>query len=143
MRAEVAARKIAQAEVFVADASRLLSTPAEAFSADVSCRDLAAFYLMLAVQECVDLASHWIADAGWPVADDSAGCFDVLADRGAIPRELASAMRGCVGIRNRIAHGYVSVDHRRLHDEAPVGLAAIRAFLAAAAGNVDLPPSTG
>lgn len=79
MRPDVAARKIARAEAWLTSASRLLAVDARAFATDVEHRDLAAFYLLLTVQECLDLASHWIADAGWPAAEDSAGCFDILA----------------------------------------------------------------
>ena len=36
-------------------------------------RDLALFYLFFAIQECVDLAAHWVADEGWMTPDDAAG----------------------------------------------------------------------
>jgi uncharacterized protein YutE (UPF0331/DUF86 family) len=57
--------------------------------------------------------------------------FDTLAAHGAIPQELASEMRAIVRVRNRIAHGYATVDHQRLHAEAPEGFATLRRFLAA------------
>ena len=140
MRREVAGQKIARAEGRLTEAAALFAIDADAFAQDVGRRDLAAFYLMLAIQECIDLASHWIAAAGWPTANDSGGCFDVIADKGGIGREVAGAMRGCVGIRNRIAHGYAGVDHARLHGEAPMGIAAARAFLAAAAATLQPGP---
>ena len=57
--------------------------------ADRTGRDLALFYLFLAIQECIDLAAHWVADGGWPPPDDAGSTFDVLADRGVIARPVA------------------------------------------------------
>ena len=44
-------------------------------------------------------------------------------------------MHAAVGLRNRIAHGYMSIDHARLHREATSGsgLEALRKYLAALA----------
>jgi uncharacterized protein YutE (UPF0331/DUF86 family) len=131
VRPEVAAAKIARAGDRLRDAEGLISRPVDDFSNDAAARDLAAFYLFLAAQECIDLAAHWIADAGWPAPRDVGSMFDALADRGAIDRTLADEMRGVVRVRNRIGHGYASVDHERLHAEAPSGIAAMRRFLVA------------
>ncbi len=38
--------------------------------------DLVSFNLMLAVQSCSDIASHIIADEGWPAAQNLAGGFN-------------------------------------------------------------------
>jgi uncharacterized protein YutE (UPF0331/DUF86 family) len=57
--------------------------------------------------------------------------FDELADRQAIPRELADRLREGVGLRNRIAHGYALLDYKRARSEALVGIPSLREFLAA------------
>lgn len=56
-----------------------------------------------------------------------------LASRGVIPLASATDLRAMVGLRNRIAHGYATLDHERVHEEATAGLRAMRAFLAAIA----------
>jgi len=133
VRADVAARKIARASAWLDDAEAILSRPVEEVAAAAKDRDLAAFYLFLAIQESVDLAAHWVADAGWTVPDDAASTFDVLADRAAIDRDLATSLRLATGLRNRIGHGYALLDHRRLHAESQAGIAALRGFLTAVA----------
>jgi uncharacterized protein YutE (UPF0331/DUF86 family) len=138
VRREIASAKIARASAWLNDAERLLGRPLAELSADVAGRDLAAFYLLLAIQECVDLGAHWIADAGWSTPAEVGSTFDVLAERGAIERPLADEMRAAVRVRNRIAHGYASVDHARLHAEAPAGIATMRRFLLAAAAAAGL-----
>src|SRR5437870_5597639 len=113
-RRDLAARKIARASSWLDDADAILSRPLDTFVADVKDRDLAIFYLFLAIQECLDLAAHWVADAGWTAPDDAASTFDVLADRAAIDRDLAATLRLAAGLRNRIAHGYAMLDYGRI-----------------------------
>jgi len=126
---DIVARKLARARSWLADAATRLDAPPDVFLANADSRDLATFHLFLAMQEVIDLAVHWVADAGWDAPDDAGGAFDVLAGRGVIPRDTATALRAMVGLRNRIAHGYATLDHERLHEEATDGLAAMRAFL--------------
>lgn len=133
VRRDLASRKIARATSWLDDAATTLSRPLDEAVADPKGLDLATFYLFLAIQECIDLAAHWVADAGWIAPDDAASTFDVLADRQAITRELATKLRAAVGLRNRIAHGYALVDHRRLHAESREGIVSLREFLAAVA----------
>ena len=130
---EVAARKVSHATARLGDVDEILSVGREAFLADVKRRDLASFYVFLAIQDCLDLAGHWVSDAGWTPPNDAAEAFDRLADHGAIDRRLADSMRAAAGLRNRIAHGYVSVEHGRMYDEYRDGSPALRRFLSLAA----------
>lgn len=133
VKPDVVGKKLARATAWLDDAEGILSKPDEEFFADVERRDLASFYLFLAIQECIDLAVHWVADAGWAVPDDTASTFLLLADRLAIDRDLAEELRGAVGLRNLIAHGYALVDHARIRGEYKEGIASLRRFLAAVA----------
>lgn len=133
VKPDVVGKKLARATVWLDDAEGILSRPAEEFFADVERRDVASFYLFLAIQECIDLAVHWVADSGWQVPDDAASTFLVLADRQAIDRDLAEELRGAVGLRNLIAHGYALVDHARIRSEYKEGIASLRRFLDAVA----------
>jgi uncharacterized protein YutE (UPF0331/DUF86 family) len=133
VRADLVAAKIGRARGWLTDASAIILTPVDAFVSQPKGRDLSLFYLFLAIQECIDLAAHWVADEGWGEPDDAGSAFDILADRGVIGRDMAGALRGAVGLRNRIAHGYALLDYARVHREAQPGLPALRDFLAAIA----------
>ncbi len=133
VRADVVAAKVGRANAWLDDAAELLGGPLDEFVADRTRRDLCAFYVFLAIEECIGLAAHWVASAGWPRPDDAAGAFEGLADRDALAPELARDLRAAVGLRNRIAHGYASTDHARLHREAAAGVPQLRRFLLAAA----------
>lgn len=138
VRRDVAGSKIARAQAWLTDAETRFTKSADDFIADVERRDLALFYLFLSIQECIDLAAHWVADAGWQPADDAGSTFDTLAERGVITPTLADQLRAAVGLRNRIAHGYAQLDYRRVHREALVGMVNLRAFLAAVASAAGL-----
>ena len=131
VRPDVVAAKVGRARAWLNDAALSLLGQQEVYLADPQRRDLALFYLFLAIQECIDLAAHWVADAGWAEPDDAASAFDVLAERGVIERETATTLREAAGLRNRIAHGYAMLDYVRVHREAQDGIPALRAFLAA------------
>jgi uncharacterized protein YutE (UPF0331/DUF86 family) len=129
VKVDVVQRKIARATAWLNDAEVILARPTEEFLANIQDRDLASFYLFLAIQEVIDLATHWVADEDWGSPDDAGSAFLILADRGAIDRELAERMRGAVGLRNLIAHGYSLVDHQRIQSEYGSGVASLRLFL--------------
>lgn len=129
VRHDVAARKVARASAWLDDAEAIFERPAAELDEDAQARDVATFYLFLAIQEAIDLAAHWVADAGWSPPEESGATFDLLADRGAITRELAEEMRGATGLRNRIAHGYLEIDHERIHREFRRGAGSVRCFL--------------
>ena len=133
VKRDVVANKVGRARAWLNDGESLLERPPEEFRTDVKGRDLALFYLFLAIQECIDLAAHWVADEGWGEPDDASSAFDLLADRNVITRESATALRAATGLRNRIAHGYALLDYDRVHHEAREGIPSIRMFLVAIA----------
>lgn len=128
---EIVKRKVAEAEERL-QAAELRAQRAQA-SGDVADSDLAAFYLFLAIQEVIDLAAHWVSDAGWPAPAEAGKAFFALADHGAIDRDLANALHKAVGLRNRIAHLYPTIDHQRIFAELPDGARSLRSFLVAVA----------
>ena len=138
VRPDVAGVRLARAAAWLDDASAILEQPVDQFVAATKDRDLALFYLFLAIQECIDLSAHWVADAGWGVPDDAGSTFDVLAARQCIDHDLADRLRLAAGLRNRIAHGYAMLDYRRVQAESQAGIPALRRFLDAVAREAGL-----
>ncbi len=110
----------------------------EKFLSDADSQDLASFHLFLAIQECIDLAARWVADAGWGSPDEAGATFRVLMGRGAIDYELATKLHKTVNLRNRIAYNYSTVGHERLQAEYRDGVEALRQFLALVADEARL-----
>ena len=81
-------------------------------------REIVTLNLFVALQECLSLASHWLADEGWEVPGTYAEVFRVLAERNVLDHDLAARMAGAAGLRNLIAHRYGAPDWTRIHDIA-------------------------
>ena len=70
----------------------VLPRSADAFGADRTIREVVILNLFVAIQACLDLASHWLADAGWEMPRTYADVFAALAEHDVIPRRRAYAM---------------------------------------------------
>lgn len=101
---------------------------AAALAADRDASDLVAFNLMLAVQTCLDVASHVIADEGWPPAGTLAESFHRLAEHGVITAATGEALGRAASFRNVVAHGYGRVVAEHLYAAATDGLCDLERF---------------
>jgi uncharacterized protein YutE (UPF0331/DUF86 family) len=136
-------RKLTVLREHAARVQRRLPTQRAAFEHDVDCQDATAMSLFVAIQEAVDIALHLASDEGWGVPGSYGEAFHLLAAHGVLSETLAQALSAMAGLRNRIAHGYASVDPARLWSEVPAGLAALedycRAVASLAAGGLPEP----
>ena len=124
-------RKVALMREHLARARRRRPAAVEDFRADVDLQDGVAFGLFVAIQEAVDTALHIVADEQWGTAGSYAEAFEILAQHGVITPAHAAELASTVGLRNRIAHGYASVDVERLFTETPAGLDALERYAVA------------
>lgn len=138
---ELVLRKLTHLLEHVARVRRRRSEDPAEFAADVDAQDAAALSLLVAIQDAIDLALHISADSGWGVPGSYGEGFELMASRGVLDLRLAGELVQLAAVRNRIAHGYASVDVRRLWAEVPAGLATLEAFAAAIASWLGRPPS--
>ena len=66
--------------------------------------------LQMAIETCLDVANHVVADRGLKVPSTYAETFDVLAGAGLLGPDLHEPMRRMVGFRNIVVHEYASID---------------------------------
>lgn len=99
-------------------------TSAEALAGDADLQDIIVVNLTRAVQICVDVASHVIADSNEQPPETMGAAFDALASLGVLSPETAVRMKKAVGFRNIAVHNYRTLDwkivyaicHNRLGD---------------------------
>lgn len=125
--------KLAELADRVHQVQRHRKSSVAALKQDRDAAELVAFNLLLAVQACVDIASHCIADEGWPIAKTIGESFTRLEEHGVISSSVAEALRRGTGLRNWIAHGYAGVDLALVHRAATDGLDNFEAFARALA----------
>jgi len=87
----------------------------------------------VAAQGANDIALHLAADEGWGFPSSYAEAFDLLARNHVLTPEHARELAAEASVRNRIAHGYASVDPGRLWSELPAGLDALDKYVEAIA----------
>lgn len=95
---------------------------------DPDLQDIVVLNLSRAVQLCVDIANHWLADSSQPAPATMGQSFDLLAREGCIPDDLAERLKKSVGFRNIAVHNYEDLDWTIVHAVATRHLEDFRAF---------------
>ena len=121
-------RKLTLAREHLARVERRRDASREAFVADTDAQDALAMSLQVAIQESLDIAMHMASDEAWGVPASYAESFDLLAAHGVIDAAHARELAKIVALRNRIAHGYASLDPGRIWDEVPAGLVVLKRY---------------
>lgn len=98
--------------------------------ADTLLQDAIALSILVLVQEAIDIALHVASDEGWELAPSYREAFVVLERHGLLDPALTNSLASAAQLRNRIAHGYASLDIERLWQELPAGVAAFESFVA-------------
>jgi len=101
---------------------------AETLAQDRDALELVSFNLILAIQAALDVASHIIADEGWPAAATLNESFVRLHEHQVISAETLTGVRPAARLRNILAHMYSSVDPGKVHLAATVGLSELERF---------------
>jgi uncharacterized protein YutE (UPF0331/DUF86 family)/predicted nucleotidyltransferase len=136
--ATIVLRKLASLREHVGRMRRRRPPDAARFRSDVDLQDAIAMSLLVAVQEALDIALHMASDEGWGLPASYVESFELLARHNVMASELATELSKMAALRNRLAHGYASVDVDRLYGELPVGIDALEKFAACIAAA--LPP---
>lgn len=126
----IATQKLKEIVQRIARARALCPADPEEFARDENAVELVSFNLLLAVQACVDLATHLISDESWEPAATAREAFERLQERGLISQETVQALRKAIGLRNVVAHGYSGIDPMQVHAAATAGLVDLERFTA-------------
>ena len=130
----VAAAKIAAVRDAVERIRTVLPPDPQRFLADRTAREVVVLNLFVALQDCLSLAVHWLADEGHAVPQTHREVFLTLARQGILPSDLAQRLAAASGLRNLLAHQYGSLDWNRIHAIAASDLDDLLAFAAEMAG---------
>jgi uncharacterized protein YutE (UPF0331/DUF86 family) len=88
----------------------------ETYSKSFESRLAAQHAIQLAIQICVDIGAHLIAELGMRMPDDYRGIFDALRESADLDAELAARLSNAAGMRNVLVHAYLEVDDDRVWD---------------------------
>lgn len=126
---ELIAKKLALIETSVGEL-RSLGRP-ERIRQDIRERRFIEHTLQIAIQAALDVASHVVSDERLGEPETNRALFDLLANSGRLPRELAATMQAMAGFRNVVVHGYQAVNLDVLEDVVRNRLDDLLSFVAA------------
>lgn len=95
---------------YVSILRELAQLPPAVLLADPARLGGAKYYLQVAIECCIDVANHLIAQSGWRAPRNYADSFAVLVEHRVLPEEFLPTLRRMVGMRNRLVHLYWEVD---------------------------------
>jgi uncharacterized protein YutE (UPF0331/DUF86 family) len=103
-------RKLADLATYVSQASEYRDLTAERYRADWKTQRIVERTLQMAIEACLDIAGHVIADRGLRAPATYAETFEILAESGLMASDLGQVMVEMTGFRNIIVHEYARID---------------------------------
>lgn len=88
----------------------------ERFLSDPDKTGAAKYYLLVAIETCIDICNHVISAQNFRAPIDYADIFEVLSEEKIFPEEFARTLRKMAGFRNRLVHVYAGVDNRVVYE---------------------------
>lgn len=103
-------RKLAELAEYVSQVSEYRDLTVERYRADWKTQRIVERTLQMAIEACVDVASHVLADRGLRAPSTYAETFEILMHAGLLPPDLGRTMVEMTGFRNVIVHEYAGID---------------------------------
>lgn len=114
----------------LAELERIRAGGRAAYDATLRDRLAAQHAIQLAIQICVDIGAHLIAELGPRMPDDYKGVFAALRKPLGLSPELVEGLSAAAGMRNVLVHAYLDIDDDKVW-EALEHLDDLREFAAA------------
>ena len=95
---------------------------------DIDIQHLIERRLQLAIEVCIDIASHIAAELKLPGREKAADVFLLLGKNKVINARLAKNLTKAVGFRNILVHEYVKINHRLVYHYYKKDLDDLRQF---------------
>ncbi len=103
-------RKLAELAEYVTQVSEYRDVTVEHYRGDWKTQRIVERTLQMAIEACLDIASHVLADRGLRAPSTYAETFEILVQAGLMSSRLGAVMVEMTGFRNVIVHEYARVD---------------------------------
>jgi len=122
-------KKIANVRHNLSRVTEKSSISLKTLKTDIDTQDIILYNLQLAIQGCIDIGAHIMADQGSGVAGSVNETFYTLHDKGLLPLDLQEKMVSMVGFRNILVHEYETITLEIVHSIIRNQLCDIDGFL--------------
>jgi len=103
-------RKLADLDLYLGQVSEFRDIAVEAYRADWKTQRIVERTLQMAIEVCLDVATHIIADRGLRVPTTYAEAFEVLGEAGLLEPAQRDALMRMSRFRNLLVHEYARLD---------------------------------
>lgn len=103
-------RRLAYLDTYLDQLSSYRGIDQSAYEQDWKTQRVVERTLHLAIESCMDVADHIVADRRLRVPETGAESFEILAEAQLICGELGAALALMVGFRNILVHDYARLD---------------------------------
>jgi uncharacterized protein YutE (UPF0331/DUF86 family) len=126
--ADTISRKLFSLNEALRELARPSASDATALTTDSMLRAAVERWLQVAIEACVDIATHVIGDKGWTPPGNARASFQILAGHNLIPLDLAHRLSLAASLRNLLVHDYATIDLERLAATVRDDLGDLRSF---------------
>lgn len=106
----------------------------------VDIQDIINRRLQIAVESCIDTATHLASGLSLPGQNTSADVFRLLAQEKIITEELGEKMAKACGLRNILVHQYLKIDYEIVYQVSQKGIEDLREFARQVVGFLEKNP---
>lgn len=103
-------RRLASLETYLDQLAPYRRLDVESYRGDWKTQRIVERTLHLAIETCMDVADHIVADRRLRVPETGAESFEILVEAGLLPAPLGTALASMVGFRNILVHDYTRID---------------------------------
>jgi uncharacterized protein YutE (UPF0331/DUF86 family) len=103
-------RKLAELAEYVTQVSEYRDLTVERYRADWKTQRIVERTLQIAIEACLDIASHVVADRALRAPSTYAETFEILMQAGLMSPGLGRAMVEMTGFRSVVVHEYTRID---------------------------------
>lgn len=111
---DLALRRLASLEEYRTQLAEYAQVTPDGYAGDWRTQRVVERTLQLAIETCVDLASHVIADRRLRVPASYAETFEILGEAGLLPENLRRTLVEMARFRNILVHDYTRLDPARV-----------------------------
>jgi uncharacterized protein YutE (UPF0331/DUF86 family) len=103
-------RKLAELAVYVTQVEEYRDLTVEIYRLDWKTQRIVDRTLQIAIEACLDVASHVLADRCLRAPSTYAETFEILVEAGLMSPDLGRVMVEMTGFRNVVVHEYTRID---------------------------------
>ncbi len=103
-------RKLVELAEYVTQVSEYRDLTVERYRADWKTQRIVERTLQMAIEVCLDVANHVLADRGLRAPSTYAETFEILVQAALMSADLGHVMVDMTGFRNVIVHEYARID---------------------------------